>query len=118
MTCAISTFLWVSDEFMQAVRRRCRLELVHTKEPDASAFQGYYQRADGKWVYRKVGARDLWQQIMESTYDHAEPGVLFMSKINSDNNLVLLRSHRIDQSVWRAAFARLWLLRFGLYQLV
>lgn len=77
----------VSDEFMQAVSDDADWGLVHAKEPDASAFQGYYQRADGKWVYRKIRARDLWRQIMESTYDHAEPGVLFMSKINSDNNL-------------------------------
>ena len=50
----------VSDEFMQAVSADADWELVHTKEPDASAFQGYYQRADGKWVYRKIRARDLW----------------------------------------------------------
>lgn len=77
----------VSDAFMQAVADDAEWELAHEKIPDAAAFQGFYQRADGKWVYRKVRAKDLWKQIMESTYDHAEPGVLFMSKINRDNNL-------------------------------
>ncbi|GHA73649.1 hypothetical protein GCM10009007_13400 [Formosimonas limnophila] len=77
----------VSDAFMQAVMDDAEWELVHEKIPDAAAFQGFYQRNDGKWVYRKIRAKDLWQQIMESTYDHAEPGVLFMSKINRDNNL-------------------------------
>ena len=77
----------VSDEFMQAVEQDGAWQLVHEVEPATQSFPNSFQRDDGLWVYREVRARDLWQQIMACTYDHAEPGVLFMSKINRDNNL-------------------------------
>jgi len=60
----------VTDEFMRAVERDLPFDLVHR----------------GK-VYRTVRARHLWDQVMASTYDHAEPGILFLDRINSDNNL-------------------------------
>jgi ribonucleoside-diphosphate reductase alpha chain len=60
----------VTDEFMLAVEKDGWVDLAHK----------------GK-VYRKVRARPLWDQIMRSTYDHAEPGILFLDRINRDNNL-------------------------------
>ncbi|NWG86443.1 MAG: adenosylcobalamin-dependent ribonucleoside-diphosphate reductase [Hydrogenophilaceae bacterium] len=78
----------VTDAFMQAVADDAETELVHRAEPiDEQKAAGAYQRDDGMWVYRKIRARDLWTQIMASTYDHAEPGVLFLDRINKDNNL-------------------------------
>ena len=78
----------VTDALMHAVENNLPFELVHSAEPSESLkAQGAARRADGKWVYRKVQAADLWKQIMESTYDHAEPGVLFIDLMNRDNNL-------------------------------
>ncbi|MBP6336302.1 MAG: hypothetical protein KA375_01805, partial [Vitreoscilla sp.] len=78
----------VTDEFMKAVQAGTDVELVHRAEPgEKQKAQGAYQRADGQWVYRKLPATTLWDQIMRSTYDHAEPGVLFLDRINQDNNL-------------------------------
>jgi ribonucleoside-diphosphate reductase alpha chain len=80
--------LGVTDAFMQAVVDDTEVELVHKAEPAAPLkAAGAHRRADGLWVYRRVPARELWDQVMRATYDHAEPGVLFLDRINADNNL-------------------------------
>ncbi len=78
----------VTDALMHAVENNQEFELVHAAEPaEALKLQGATRRNDGKWVYRKVQAAELWKQIIASTYDHAEPGVLFIDLMNRDNNL-------------------------------
>src|ERR1035437_1451454 len=79
----------VNDACMQAVQADAEFALVHHAEPGAAqkAARAYQLQEGGMWVYRKLQARQLWDQIMRSTYDHAEPGVLFLGQINRDNNL-------------------------------
>ncbi len=79
----------VSDAFMAAVQQDREFTLVHRAEPGAAqkAAGAYQEKGSGLWIYRKLAARELWDQIMRSTYDHAEPGVLFLDHINRDNNL-------------------------------
>jgi len=78
----------VTDAFMRAVETNSDWELVHKSAPAPDSRGGPpRQRDDGLWVFRTTKARDLWQQIMLSTYDHAEPGVFFVDRANRDNNL-------------------------------
>ncbi|MFL6676251.1 MAG: adenosylcobalamin-dependent ribonucleoside-diphosphate reductase [Massilia sp.] len=78
----------VTDAFMQAVEDDSAFELVHRAEPgDEAAAAGARQRGDGLWVYRELRARALWDEVIASTYDHAEPGVLFIDRMNAENNL-------------------------------
>jgi ribonucleoside-diphosphate reductase alpha chain len=60
----------ITDAFMKAVQENRPWELVF-----------------GGQTYRTVQARDLWDRIMRSTYAYAEPGVIFIDRINRQNNL-------------------------------
>jgi ribonucleoside-diphosphate reductase alpha chain len=78
----------VTDAFMQALARDGDWELVHRAPPaPALVDAGARLRDDGRWIYRTLPARDVWRQVMASTYDHAEPGVVFIDAVNRDNNL-------------------------------
>lgn len=78
----------VTDDFMRAVIEESAFELVHEAEPaDTLIAQGACRRDDGLWVYRKINPREIWDLIMKNTYSAAEPGVLFLDRINRENNL-------------------------------
>jgi ribonucleoside-diphosphate reductase alpha chain len=75
----------VTDAFMRAVDSGGTIDLWHACEPFDKTDSR--QREDGTWVWRTVPARALFDQIMHSTYNHAEPGVIFVDRVNQDNNL-------------------------------
>ena len=78
----------VTDAFMSAVADDGVVQLVHRAEPGEELIQaGAFRRADGMWVYREMRAREIWEIVMKSTYDFAEPGILFIDRMNRENNL-------------------------------
>jgi len=83
----------VTDDFMVAVQKDASWDLVHAAQPVQEQLQlGAHQREDGLWVYRSLPARELWDTIMKSAYDFAEPGILFLDRIRTDNNLRAIES--------------------------
>lgn len=84
----------ISDEYMRAVREDAEWPLVF---PLAAGEIGTGPLVERQWsgrlspgpcrVHRTVPARRLWQRILRAAYDSAEPGVLFVDRINRENNL-------------------------------
>ena len=77
----------VTDAFMQAVMDDTEVELVHKAQPDDALMEQAPTSVATACGCIKVAARHLWDQMMRSTYDHAEPGILFLDQMNRDNNL-------------------------------
>ena len=78
----------VPDAFMQALSKQADWQLVHPAKPGGDRIaQGAWRRDDGLWVYATLPAQDLWDHVMRSAYDYAEPGILFLDTIARDNNL-------------------------------
>ena len=80
-------------DFITAKSDSARLRMFNLSVLITDAFMDAV-KADGAWelnfdgkVYHTVQARDLWNKIMKSTYDYAEPGVIFIDRINAANNL-------------------------------
>ncbi|WP_211364811.1 adenosylcobalamin-dependent ribonucleoside-diphosphate reductase [Roseospira marina] len=81
------------EAFIEAKREPGRLRNFNLSVLVTDAFMAAVD-TDDAWdlvfdgaVARTVRARDLWNRIMRATYDHAEPGVIFIDRINRQNNL-------------------------------
>lgn len=98
--------LLVTDAFMQAVEQDAEWPLVfplHARELDEVDLDdpaqvlwrdwpihaGYQVREDGRVacrIYSRLKARHLWDMVMASTYDYAEPGFILIDRVNALNN--------------------------------
>lgn len=81
------------EEFILAKEASGRLRMFNLSVLVTDAFMRAVE-ADAQWplvfggrVFKTVRARALWDQIMRATYDYAEPGVIFIDRINEANNL-------------------------------
>jgi ribonucleoside-diphosphate reductase alpha chain len=98
--------LLITDDFIAAVKadgdwplifpvRRSEKDDIALDDPDAVVWrdwplhEGYVTRDDGKVackIYGRIRARGLWDMIMASTYDYAEPGFILIDRVNEMNN--------------------------------
>jgi ribonucleoside-diphosphate reductase alpha chain len=100
--------LLITDEFMQAVREDKQWKLAfplslkefESDQPDLNddtkfiwrewpLHDGYVTKDDGMVackVYKTLPARRMWDAIMSSTYDFAEPGFILIDRVNEMNN--------------------------------
>ena len=81
------------EEFISAKREPGRLAMFNLSVLVTDDFMEAV-KADADWplvfsgtVYKTLKARALWDKIMQATYDYAEPGVIFIDRINQVNNL-------------------------------
>ncbi|MBI3678199.1 MAG: adenosylcobalamin-dependent ribonucleoside-diphosphate reductase [Proteobacteria bacterium] len=81
------------DTFIDAKRTPGKLSMFNLSVLVSDAFMAAVKN-DTDWelkfggrVYKMLKARELWARIMRATYDYAEPGVVFIDRINRENNL-------------------------------
>ena len=88
------------ENFIEAKQQPGRLRMFNLSVLVTDAFMQAVKE-DGPWelkfngtTFRVVRARELWDRIMRSTYAAAEPGVIFIDRINRANNLLIARPSR------------------------
>ena len=81
------------EDFIAAKADAARLRMFNLSVLVTDDFMAAV-KANGEWplkfdgvTYKTVRARDLWDRIMRATFDYAEPGVIFIDRINRANNL-------------------------------
>ncbi len=81
------------EAFIEAKQDPGRLRMFNLSVLISDAFMEAVS-ADAPWkltfggkVYKTIGARLLWDRITRATFDYAEPGVIFIDRINRLNNL-------------------------------
>lgn len=77
----------VTNAFMEAVEAGGQFKLVHAAEPSEEQKQKGAFYDDGVWTYEVVDAKALYEEVMLLTYDYAEPGILFIDRMNEENTL-------------------------------
>jgi len=88
------------EEFIAAKQREGRLTNFNLSVLVSDAFMAAV-KSDAQWdlkfdgrVTKTIRARDLWDRIMRATYEYAEPGVIFIDRINELNNLAYCETIR------------------------
>jgi ribonucleoside-diphosphate reductase alpha chain len=81
------------EEFIEAKQDSARLRMFNLSVLITDPFMAAV-KSDSTWdlqfdgkVYKTIQAADLWNRIMRATFDYAEPGVIFIDRINQRNNL-------------------------------
>lgn len=86
----------VSDAFMSAVEHDLPWDLGFGVRPADSSRVVEIKERDGRpwWVWRRLPARQLWEMITRNSHDFAEPGVIFIDRVNATNNLAYCETIR------------------------
>jgi ribonucleoside-diphosphate reductase alpha chain len=88
------------ESFIDAKRTPGKLSMFNLSVLASDAFMAAVKN-DAPWdlkfggrIFKTLRARELWDRIMRATYEYAEPGVIFIDRINAENNLAYCETIR------------------------